>query len=63
MTFFEGVVCFFFFRGRGTAVLFLHKPTLSHLPTTTQHTRDTATYKQLIARIGGRLGPAYKLDK
>lgn len=29
---------------------------------THQHTRDTSTYKQLIARIGGRLGPDYHLD-
>ena len=31
-------------------------------PHTHQHTNDTSTYKQLIGRIGGRLGPDYHLD-
>ena len=32
-------------------------------PPLLQHTHDTVTYKQLVARIGARLGPEYELDR
>ena len=38
-------------------------PRLLPPPPLLQHTHDTVTYKQLVARIGARLGPEYELDR